>query len=138
MGERIRILREEKNLSQEALGKMVGVNRAAVNKWETGQVENIKRSTIKRLAEIFNVTPCFIMCFDEDMKATEEEVEQFNERLNKMNKLQREVALIENIQEHFGEKAVCLLQDFIELNDYGKQKAIENISDLSEITKYIE
>ena len=61
MGEYIRKLRIERGWSQEELGRQVGVNRAAVNKWEIGSVENIKRSTIKRLSEIFGVSPCDLM-----------------------------------------------------------------------------
>lgn len=136
MGERIKILREERHMSQEELGKLCGVNRAAVNKWETGQVENIKRSTIKRLAEVFHVTPCFIMCFDEDSKATEEQIKQFNERLNSQKELQKEVSLIEEIQAQYGSDTVQIVQLFNELNENGRQKAIENLSDLSEIKRY--
>ena len=136
MGERIKILREERRMSQEELGKLCGVNRAAVNKWETGQVENIKRSTIKRLAEVFQVTPCFIMCFDEDNKATEEQIKNFNDRLNSQKELQKEVALIEEIQAQYGSDTVQIVQYFNELNENGKQKALENISDLSEIKRY--
>ena len=53
MGEYIKQLRTSHGFSQEELGKMVGVNRAAVNKWECGRVENIKRSTIEQLAKNF-------------------------------------------------------------------------------------
>jgi transcriptional regulator with XRE-family HTH domain len=37
MGKRIRELRQAGGMSQEELGKIVGVRRAAVNKWETGE-----------------------------------------------------------------------------------------------------
>ena len=39
MGEYIKQLRTSHGFSQEELGKMVGVNRAAVNKWECGRVK---------------------------------------------------------------------------------------------------
>ena len=57
------------NLSQTELGNRLepSVNRAAVNKWESGTVENIKRTHIKQLANIFNVTPCDLMQFENDM-----------------------------------------------------------------------
>ena len=35
----------------------MGVQRAAVQKWECGTVKNLKRDTIKKLSEIFNVPP---------------------------------------------------------------------------------
>lgn len=138
MGERIKVLREGKDLSQEALGKLVGVNRAAVNKWETGQVENLKRSTIKKLADIFGVSPCFLMCFEEDTKATDQEIQQFEEKYNANASLAKEISLIEQIQQQYGKDAVQLLKCFSELNALGKEKAIENICDLAELPKYTE
>lgn len=57
IGDYIKKLRTENGLSQEELGKMLGVQRAAVQKWECGTVKNLKRETIKKLSEIFNVDP---------------------------------------------------------------------------------
>ena len=64
MGDYIKYLRLEKGWSQEELGEKCGVKKAAVNKWEKGSVENIKRSTIERMAELFDVSPCELMCFE--------------------------------------------------------------------------
>ncbi len=57
IGNYIKELRTSKGLSQEELGKILGVQRAAVYKWEAGKVQNLKRETIKKLAEYFNVSP---------------------------------------------------------------------------------
>ena len=38
IGERIRMLRKDKNVTQEDLGKMLGVQLAAISKYETGRV----------------------------------------------------------------------------------------------------
>lgn len=57
VGEYIKKLRTEAGYSQEHLGTMLGVQRAAVQKWECGRVQNLKRETIKKLADIFNVSP---------------------------------------------------------------------------------
>lgn len=76
MGQYIKQLRIEKELSQDALGKLVGVNRAAVNKWENGSVENIKRSTIKKLSEIFGVSPCELMKWDEEPETPKQLIEE--------------------------------------------------------------
>lgn len=79
MGEYIKLLREERGWTQTDLGDRVGVNAAAVNKWEKGRVENIKRPTIAKLAETFGVSPAKLMCFDEpapvEESYTEEELE---------------------------------------------------------------
>ena len=61
IGALIKKLRTEHGYSQEELGSMLGVQRAAVQKWERGTVKNLKRETIKKLSEIFNVpTSSFI------------------------------------------------------------------------------
>src|SRR5690606_506740 len=61
MGRRIRELRLEKGLSQEELGRIVGVRRAAVNQWETGQVTNLRRDTVETLSRFFDVRPSYLM-----------------------------------------------------------------------------
>lgn len=57
----IRKLRTEKGLTLEELGKVAGVQKAAVSKWEKGETKNLKRSTIKKLSDYFNVTPSYLM-----------------------------------------------------------------------------
>lgn len=57
VGEYIKLLRTQRGISQEELGKVVGVQRAAVQKWEAGTVHNLKRNTIKKLADYFGVSP---------------------------------------------------------------------------------
>ncbi len=54
-GNYIKRLRTQAGYSQEELGHLLGVQRAAVQKWECGTVKNLKKDTIKKLAEIFSV-----------------------------------------------------------------------------------
>ncbi len=60
-GDRIKELRILNNLTQEELGEKVGVKKAAVQKWESGITKNLKRSTIQKLSEIFDVSPTYVM-----------------------------------------------------------------------------
>lgn len=69
IGNYIRNLRTARGLSQEELGKMVGVQRAAVQKWESGKTTNLKRETIKKLAEFFGVSPAAFIA--ESIKASD-------------------------------------------------------------------
>lgn len=50
IGQMIKEARMSKGLTQEELGKLVGVQKSAVAKWENGRVVNIKRSSLKKLA----------------------------------------------------------------------------------------
>ena len=65
MGERIKELRIAKGYTQEELGKKLGLKKAAIQKYENGDVENIKRSKIKLLADVLGVTPSYIMGWEE-------------------------------------------------------------------------
>lgn len=65
-GEIIRTLRQQKGLSQEDLGKLVGVKRAAINKYETGLVVNLRRDMIQKLANALNTTPTVIMGWEDE------------------------------------------------------------------------
>ena len=65
IGKYIKDLRTQKGISQEELGKFIGVQRAAVQKWESGRTQNLKRATIKKLAEYFSVNPASFIS-DED------------------------------------------------------------------------
>ncbi|HFE9852752.1 TPA: helix-turn-helix domain-containing protein, partial [Enterococcus faecalis] len=65
MGERIKRLRLERKLTQEELGNKFGLKRAAINKYEKGNVENMKRSIIEEMSSFFDVTPSYLMALDE-------------------------------------------------------------------------
>jgi transcriptional regulator with XRE-family HTH domain len=61
LGEKIKRLRKEHNWTQETLGQKVGVQKAAINKYETGAVINLKRKVIKDLAAALEVSPVWLM-----------------------------------------------------------------------------
>lgn len=60
-GEKIRRLRTERGMTQEELGAEIGVQKAAINKYETGIVVNLKKDTLSRLAKALGVTPTWLM-----------------------------------------------------------------------------
>lgn len=64
MGNRIRQKRLEKSLTMDELGAMLGVKASAINKYEKGIVENIKRPMIQKMSEIFECDPLWLMGFD--------------------------------------------------------------------------
>lgn len=55
--DKIRTFRLSRGLSQEQLGELVGVQKAAINKYEKGRVVNIPRTTLKKLADALHVAP---------------------------------------------------------------------------------
>lgn len=57
---RIKELRQEKNVSQAALAKEIGVSQKAIDYWERG-VNEPKASYIVSLADYFNVTADYLL-----------------------------------------------------------------------------
>jgi len=66
VGEKIKILRKKKGFTQTELGERVGVKKNAVSKWECGRVEDIPTSTIKVLANLFDVQASYLIDDDAD------------------------------------------------------------------------
>ena len=56
-GEMIKYYRKKLGLTQEELGNYVGVQKSAIAKYENGRIENLKRTTIEKLSELFGVLP---------------------------------------------------------------------------------
>ena len=65
IGDRLRNLREHIGLTQEDVGKRIGVSKATVNRYETGEID-IKRTIAIKLADVFNVSPAYIMGWSDE------------------------------------------------------------------------
>ena len=109
--------------SQEELGQLLNppVLRAAINKWELGTVTNIRKHYIEQMAKIFGITPADLMCFES----------KYDE-----SAISEEVAVIESIHKLWGRSSVQVLQYFNELNEFGKEKALNDILDMLDLSKY--
>lgn len=70
LGEKIKMLRLEQDLSLEELGNKVGVGKSTVRKWETGMIENMRRDKIDKLAKALNTTPAFLLGWTETANTT--------------------------------------------------------------------
>lgn len=57
VGKRIEECRQSKRESLEEIGKIVGVNKSTVLRWERGETEKVGLPTIKMLASHFGVNP---------------------------------------------------------------------------------
>lgn len=65
---KIKELRTEKGLTLEQVGKLVGVGKSTVRKWETGMIANMKRDKISALAKALNTTPAYLLGWEEEQK----------------------------------------------------------------------
>lgn len=114
-GERIKILRQLDNMSQEELGRRIGVQRAAVQKYEKGTVENIPIKTIEKIANVFEVTPSYIMGWD---------------KLNG-NPMSIEVKIIQGLKHFYGRDSIDLMETYTTLNSVGRKKVLQYADDMS-------
>lgn len=101
-GERIRQLRIEHQMTQEELGAKVGVQKAAIYKYENGLVVNLKRSILEKLALVLDTTPTYLMGM--------EDAEPAHASLTPAQ--------------------TALLDNFNQLNEEGQTKALEYVEDL--------
>lgn len=121
IGTRIKELRTLAGLSQEELGRRVGVQRAAINKYEKGTVTNIPIQTIEQMALIFDVSPTYIVGWN-----------------NEGNDLAVETKIVQGVDKIFGKDALEMLEMFVELNPQGKKRVLEYTLDVNRIPEYRE
>lgn len=55
VGDRIKRLRKQAQLSQQAVADAVGVSRVAVTKWESGQTKDMRLDSLRGLAKLFGI-----------------------------------------------------------------------------------
>ena len=55
IGDKIRAARINKNLTQEELGALLGIQKSAVAKYENGRVVNIKMGTLQKICEVLDM-----------------------------------------------------------------------------------
>lgn len=123
--ERIKLLRTKANMTQEELGDLLGVQKAAIQKYESGSIINFKRETIEKLGTIFNVTPSYILGWD-----------KFDHEID-IEALKVDLHKIELVQKYFGEIGVELYELLSTLNNDGIEKIIEYCEDINQNPKYL-
>lgn len=62
----MRIRRRELGLTLEEVAQRVGVNRATVQRWETGAIKNLGRDKIAALAAALQVSPEYLLGWTDD------------------------------------------------------------------------
>ncbi len=89
--------RYELGLTLDEVGRYVGVSGATVSRWENGDIENIRRDKIAKLAEVLQVTPAYLMGWPENntdiSQDMPEEIVVLNRAAKKMTAEQRKKLL---------------------------------------------
>ena len=104
IGNRIKQLRTEKDMSQDELAKRSGYgSRSTINKIELG-INDVPQSKIKAIAEALGVSVGTLLCWDE-----------FDEK-HDTKKIQKEVNLIEHIERQHGKTTREAFAMYIQLD----------------------
>ena len=112
IGEDIKRMRIEKNMTQQELGqKLGGISQQQIGRWETGKA-NPKKETIEKIAKALDVDPYSLYSFD---MASEE---------------------LEKVISQKEEKEAILLDTYRKLNDTGKSRLFDYGEDLTKIPEY--
>ena len=82
IGNKIKSARIAKGMTQEELGKRLGVQKSAIAKYESGRVVNIKRSTLKNISDILDIRPSELI-FDEEKQTAQGKLSIIEDALSK-------------------------------------------------------
>lgn len=120
IGERLKRLRTEKGLTQEEVGNILGITKAAVQKYENGTITNFKSDTIRKLCQLYGIAPVYFIFDDVESDYSSVTSDQLKTMVIK----------------HFGERFVRFLDILHILNEDGRKKVIEYSKDIAQIEGY--
>ena len=120
--EKIDSILEKKNISRRKLAILAGIPPTTLQSAFSRKTTNLSLESIEKIAKVLEVSPFELIGWS------------YFDMINP--NIGDEVKLIGTIEEKYGEKAVDLLDFYSQLNDSGKAKAIDFVSDLSMIEKY--
>lgn len=115
-GEIIRKLRKERKMTQNQLADLLGyTSKSTICKIENDEIE-LTKNKLSAIAEIFGV----------DINALMGDLtDQPNEKIAEIY-----------IKDVYGQPGIEIMESFSKLNSLGQKKAIESVTDLTEIEKY--
>ena len=83
-GERIKLLREKANMTQEELAKLLNTTKQTIYKYEQSVVTNIPSDRVERIAEVLNTTPAYIMGWEANKPETSKKIDATTDVLIRM------------------------------------------------------
>lgn len=105
---------------------MLGVKKAAIQKYENGGIVNLKTETVEKIADIFKVSPSYIMGW-----------EKFDNKFD-LDQIRLEIHAIKLIQDNIGDDALIVLGAMQVLCDEAKKRVKQYATDLCQIDMYVD
>lgn len=101
INDRIKEMRTKKGFTLAYVADLLGIKEATMQRYESGEIKNIKHETISKLAEIFDCSPSYLMGW-EDAESPEvkyEDVERLIARNGKQMTTEQKMRLIKLLSE---------------------------------------
>lgn len=116
-GDKMKKIREEKKISQRALGEKLGITQQSIAQYEKA-VKPPKYETIEKIANALEVSPAMLQTQHNVSELFASITKEFDQTLYEETERQR------------------LLTNYENLNVKGKKEAIKRVEELAEIPKY--
>lgn len=94
LGKRFKSLRVNCGLTQKQLAEKVGITSATLSRYEQGYIDHINTSMIIKFAEIFGVSPVYLLGVDfdkEDYVLSSDELDELTSMLQNLTKNQIDI-----------------------------------------------
>ena len=114
-GERLKSVRKEKGFTQKSLAKETGLAEITIRQYEIGR-HKPKDEALKKICEVLEV-PTYELLIDVDQ-------------------LRKDAQFFDSLPEGCRTEDMVTINDFLSLNDEGKDKVSEYIDDLIQSAKY--
>jgi len=66
MSDKIKNRREELGLTLQEVGEYIGVSKATVQRYESGEIKNLKLVIIERLTQVLKINPGYLMGWESE------------------------------------------------------------------------
>lgn len=124
----LRMMRKFRRLTQSELAEKAGISISSIINYENGRRKDIRNSVVKRLSQTLD--------FPESFFSSDSELFTDGTMLGLVNHEKENVFLAAAERYVDNQANAALLKAFNELNESGKQVAIERVKELSEIARY--
>lgn len=73
LNERIKIMRMKRGYTLAYVAEQLGIKEATMQRYESGEIKNVKHETISKLAEIYGCSPSYLMGWEEQISLTKKD-----------------------------------------------------------------
>ncbi len=133
-GERIKDIRQQKNLSQKELGRLLGVSQQMIGQWESATA-NLTLETISKIATALNVNINDLLESPLDDSPLYHYFKDDSISDNPIGRRYINAELTIQVDD-WQQIDIELVKNFKKLNEAGKTIAIERVEELTEIPRY--